>query len=59
MCERVTIHNPISRKLGLTNKQMEQEYEALEFIYSMETVFQLVMITEMMDESLIVLRGKY
>lgn len=58
MCERFTIHNPMSRKLGLTKTQMEQEYEALEFIYSMETVFQLVMITEMMDESLIVLRGK-
>ena len=48
----------MSRKLGLTVAvETENEYQALEFIYSLERVFQLVLITELMDESLIRLRG--
>ena len=58
MCKTHSLRNHMSRKLGLTVAvETENEYEALEFIYSLERVFQLVLITELMDESLIRLRG--
>lgn len=50
----------MSRRLGLTVAvQEDNEYEALEFIYSLERVFHIVMIIESIDESLIMLRGGY
>lgn len=48
----------MSYQLGLDDEYMNNEETIMQFVKGVERQFQMVLIAEKMDESLIVLKGK-